>query len=358
MIDRFATRLLAWYDEYGRKDLPWHKNADPYQIWLSEVMLQQTQVKTVIPYFEKFLTRFPKVTDLAEADEDEVLHLWSGLGYYARARNLHHAAKQVVNEFSGEVPCQQEELESLKGIGRSTAAAIRAQAYGEPAAILDGNVKRVLARLFAEDEWPGKKAAENRLWQHSEALLPESRIRDYTQAIMDLGSLVCTRASPDCEHCPFQIDCEAFRQQRVDQLPTRKPKKATPVRQTTFLILRNPAREVLLEKRPPMGIWGGLWSFPEVSEDCFHQKLAGFRIQGANQRTLESGQHVFSHFRLNYQPLLVDVQTDPADGIYEAGQYIWYSAKQESKAVGLAAPVAKLLEQLDDIHTDDQNRIL
>ena len=298
MIEGFAATLLSWYDQHGRKDLPWHKSADPYQIWLSEVMLQQTQVKTVIPYFEKFLARFPTVVALANAQEDEVLHLWSGLGYYARARNLHHAAKQVLNEFSGKVPRQQAELESLKGIGRSTAAAIRAQAFGESAAILDGNVKRVLARLVAEEEWPGKPSAETRLWQLSESLLPESRIRDYTQAIMDLGALVCKRSNPGCQSCPFQTTCKAFRQQRVNELPARKPKKAMPVRQITFLILLNPEQEVLLEKRPPVGIWGGLWSFPEATTDSVQDRLAEFNVLDATATKLDSGQHVFSHFRL------------------------------------------------------------
>ena len=358
MIEGFASSLLAWYDQHGRKDLPWQKNTDPYRIWLSEIMLQQTQVKTVIPYFEKFLDRFPNVTALANAHEDDVLHLWSGLGYYARARNLHHAAKQIVSEFGGEVPRQQEELESLKGVGRSTAAAIRAQAFGESAAILDGNVKRVLARLFAIEEWPGKKSAETHLWQLSESLLPEllespeSRIRDYTQAIMDLGAMVCTRANPNCVTCPVQNDCEAFRQERVDQLPVRKPKKQIPTRQTTFLILRNPADEVLLEKRPGVGIWGGLWSFPEAPTESVQDRLAEFNVLDATATKLDSGQHVFSHFRLDYQPVLIEVSADVPMTIHEAGKYIWYSAKK-TKAVGLATPVANLLEQLDDIHRHD-----
>lgn len=356
VIEGFAATLLAWYDQHGRKNLPWQKNADPYPIWLSEIMLQQTQVKTVIPYFEAFLAKFPVVAALASAPEDEVLHLWSGLGYYARARNLHHAAKQVVNEFGGKIPQTQAELESLKGIGRSTAAAIRAQAFGEPAAILDGNVKRLLARLFAEEEWPGKKTAENRLWQHSESLLPAqtkgARIRDYTQAIMDFGAMVCTRSNPECPTCPFQSDCQAYQQDRIAELPARKPKKTIPTRHVSFLVVRNNACEVLLEKRPPVGIWGGLWSFPEASPEASSEsvkdRLAELNLAEASPSMLESGEHVFSHFKLHYQPLLIDAAADITTGVHEPEKYIWYSAKN-TEQIGLAAPVAKLLEQLDDM---------
>ena len=345
MIKDFSAILLRWFDKHGRKDLPWQADADPYRIWLSEVMLQQTQVKTVIPYFEKFCNRFPNVRELADAEQDEVLHLWSGLGYYARARNLHHAAKQVVAQFSGEFPREQETLESLKGVGRSTAAAIRAQAFEQPAAILDGNVKRVLTRLFAIEEWPGASATEKRLWESSESLLPKHRLRDYTQAIMDLGATLCTRAKPDCINCPFQSQCEGYQLGIVDQLPARKPKKASPIKEVTFLLIRNNKGELLLEKRPSVGIWGGLWSFPEASQEMISAELEAFGLQEKERVKLEPGEHVFSHFRLQYQPIVIDAGEDQPGVIQEPENHIWYSTAHP-KELGLAAPVVKLIERL------------
>lgn len=312
-------------------------------------MLQQTQVKTVIPYFEAFCARFPTVVDLADAEQDDVLHLWSGLGYYARARNLHHAAKQVVADFGGQFPNSQAELESLKGIGRSTAGAIRAQAFGEPAPILDGNVKRVLTRLFGIAEWPGQKAVETQLWEISESLLPKGpfseRLRDYTQAIMDFGATCCTRAKPNCLECPFQKDCRAFASDQVDKIPARKPKKPSPIKELIFMVLRNQAGEILLEKRPPTGIWGGLWSFPETTSKDLEQDLKKLAKSHQPPQALEQGTHVFSHFKLRYQPMLVDVGKQVQLSVNETQQFVWYG-KEQGQSLGLAAPVSKLVGQI------------
>lgn len=345
MIENFSARLLDWFDTYGRKDMPWQRDSDPYKIWLSEVMLQQTQVSTVIPYFERFLKRFPTVKDLAESEQDEVLHLWSGLGYYARGRNLHAAAQKVLNEFNGVFPSVQETLESLPGVGRSTAGAIRAQAFEERAAILDGNVKRVLARLDGMHEWPGGSNAQSKLWALSESLLPETRLRDYTQAIMDLGATLCVRNKPDCVRCPFNTDCATNRNQLHAEIPARKPKKAKPVREKIFLVVANESGELLLEKRPPTGIWGGLWSFPETIEEELDQTLEKYPEQAAST-WLESGSHLFSHFQLNYRPLLVKTNSRQHQ-ISEAEQKIWYSDALSSE-IGLAAPVTKLLKQIQE----------
>lgn len=345
MINNFSQTLLYWFDQHGRKNLPWQQSSDPYRIWLSEIMLQQTQVKTVIPYFEKFCARFPSVKDLADAPEDEVMHLWSGLGYYARARNLHHAAKQVVNEYAGEFPQQQHELEALKGVGRSTAAAIRAQAFGEQAAILDGNVKRVLARLFAIEEWPGQSAVEKRMWELSESLLPKSRLRDYTQAIMDLGATLCTRSRPDCNACPFQQDCLAYQNDKIADLPARKPKKFSPTKEIAFLLILNNSGEVLLQKRPPTGIWGGLWSFPESELDQVENSLSDIGLAPEVLEHMEPGEHVFSHFRLRYHPVLVIGEFTGGLAVQEPENQIWYSSAQPQE-LGLAAPVSKLIKRI------------
>lgn len=346
LINDFSERLLNWFDEYGRKDLPWQRDSDPYKIWLSEVMLQQTQVSTVIPYFERFLKRFPAVVSLAQAEQDEVLHLWSGLGYYARGRNLHAAAQKIVSDFDGTFPSDQVSLESLSGVGRSTAGAIRAQAFEEQAPILDGNVKRVLSRLIGMQEWPGSNAAQNKLWQISEELLPDSRLRDYTQAIMDLGATLCVRGKPKCEECPFNADCVANINHLQADIPARKPKKQKPVREKIFLVLANESGELLLEKRPPTGIWGGLWSFPETVEEELDQTMQRY-TQDRSPTWLATGTHVFSHFQLNYRPLLIKINSNQQAQVNEANQQIWYSDALSSE-IGLAAPVTKLLKQIQE----------
>jgi len=263
--DGIGTALLAWFDRHGRKDLPWQRDVTPYRVWVSEIMLQQTQVTTVIPYYQRFMTRFPEVGTLAEAPLDDVLHHWSGLGYYARARNLHRTAVAIQHDHGGYFPREIETMQDLPGIGRSTAAAILALSTGQRHAILDGNVKRVLARYHAVAGWSGQAAVEKELWALAERHTPRARVAHYTQAIMDLGATVCTRARAACYHCPLANGCRAWREDRVHELPTPRPRTARRSRKTTMLILTNDRSEVLLEQRPPSGIWGGLWSLPETT---------------------------------------------------------------------------------------------
>ncbi|NBB92056.1 MAG: A/G-specific adenine glycosylase, partial [Gammaproteobacteria bacterium] len=262
----FAQRLLAWWEQHGRHDLPWQQERSPYRVWVAEIMLQQTQVGTVIPYFERFMGRFPDLPSLAHAPIDDVLAHWSGLGYYARARNLHAAAVRCLEEHGGDLPPDAESLERLPGIGRSTANAIVAQAQDRRAPILDGNVKRVLARHAGVEGWPGRSAVLRSLWQEAEALTPQDRARDYTQAIMDLGATLCTPRRPACERCPVDEDCFARRADRVEELPAPKPKRSRPLRDATLVIIENDRGELLLQRRPPSGIWGGLWSLPESGD--------------------------------------------------------------------------------------------
>lgn len=347
MPDSFAQKLLTWYDQYGRHDLPWHHNQNAYRVWVSEIMLQQTQVATVIPYFEAFMARFPDVQALASAPVDDVLSHWSGLGYYARARNLHKAAQQVVEEFGGEFPEEQEQLESLTGIGRSTAAAIIAQAFGKRAAILDGNVKRVLARYHAVPGWPGRTKVLNQLWQHAEEHTPDERVRDYTQAIMDLGAMVCTRSSPDCQACPVQAGCAAYAAGETGLYPGSKPKKEKPEKTTWMLILEDREGRILLERRPPSGIWGGLWSLPELDpaygteelQEACHQKLG---LDCAEPELIAGFRHTFSHYHLHIQParLTVTGQSSVAD----SDDQRWLHRDQALTA-GLPAPIRTLLTQ-------------
>ena len=338
----FAPRLIAWQQSHGRHDLPWQGTLDPYRIWLSEIMLQQTQVETVIPYYLRFLARFPDIATLAEAHDDAVMLHWAGLGYYSRARNLHAAAKRIASEHGGNFPQQTERILALPGIGRSTAAAIAAFAYGQTGAILDGNVKRVLARLFAIDGWPGEKAVETRLWELAEALLPEADIRAYTQGLMDLGATLCTRARPRCEACPFSDDCLANRQGRHAELPGARPKKALPEKATSMLILLH-GGEVLLEKRPAPGIWGGLWSLPECPADADPLSAAaslGYRSGEIGKRPACS--HTFTHFRLHIQPWLLPVERPAAAG--EPGR-LWL-ALDDLEGAALPTPVRRILEAM------------
>ena len=258
--DHIADALLAWFDQHGRKDLPWQTNRTPYRVWISEIMLQQTQVSTVIPFYERFMAQLPTVQDLAAAAEDTVLHLWTGLGYYARARNLHRCAKQVCALHSGVFPNALAGLEALPGIGRSTAGAILSLAMDARAPILDGNVKRVLARYHAVEGWPGQRAVSDTLWSHAEHLTPQKRVADYTQAIMDLGATLCMRSKPNCRACPLSRRCQALAEDRVQELPTKKKAPAKPIRQARFFVLRLPDNRVLLEQRQQSGLWGGLWN--------------------------------------------------------------------------------------------------
>lgn len=341
MKEQFSDLVLRWFDKFGRKTLPWQIDKTPYKVWLSEIMLQQTQVNTVIPYFNRFLERFPSLSDLAKADQDTVLSLWTGLGYYARARNLHKAAQMAVEQYNGELPDSQTELESLPGIGRSTAGAILSLGFGKPAAILDGNVKRVLARYFGETEWPGKTAVQRSLWQQSEALTPTVRHDDYNQAMMDLGALVCTRSKPNCEACPLTGNCIAFKTNTVATIPAPKPKKANPTRSVYLLIQRDTkSRSVMLEQRPSTGIWGGLWSFPEYETKAALLNAAA--TQPEQLVELSPFKHVFSHFTLDCYPIVVD--SCAADAINERQQR-WVPL-HEDQELGYSAVTVKLFKKL------------
>lgn len=340
-MTEFADRLLAWFDTHGRKDLPWQQDKSPYRVWVSEIMLQQTQVTTVIPYYEKFMVRFPAVEALAAATEDEVLHQWTGLGYYARARNLHKAARQIVNQLGGVFPDTIDGLTALPGIGRSTAGAIVAICSGEHAAILDGNVKRVLARCFAIEGWPGAAKTEQALWRKAEALTPTSRVADYTQAIMDLGAMICTRSSPLCNGCPLHSECVACRERTIDQFPGKKPKKELPVKTTTMLVIENDAHELLLEKRPGQGLWGGLWSFPECEIDQLDEFLADQGLNPENQTPLSPFRHTFTHFHLDIVPVHLQV-TETAASVRETDSLCWFDPHRPQE-IGLTRPVSKIL---------------
>ncbi|MFO0452492.1 MAG: A/G-specific adenine glycosylase [Pseudomonadota bacterium] len=338
-VRTFAPRLLAWFERHGRHDLPWQVDRTPYRVWVSEVMLQQTQVQTAIPYFERFVARFPDVRALADAPLDEVLHLWSGLGYYARARNLHAAARAIRDAHRGEFPTAFDDVLALPGIGRSTAGAILAQAHGERHAILDGNVKRVLARWFGIEGWPGETRVADSLWAASEAVTPPDRAADYTQAIMDLGATLCTRARPACVLCPVAGDCVARVSGRQHELPTPKPAKARPRRRVAWLVLRA-GDAVLLERRPPTGLWGGLWGFPEFESRDAAVEFALARHGAAELRAWAPLAHAFSHFDLDVEPYVADVTASAA--VAEPERWTWYDPRSPSK-LGLAAPVAGLL---------------
>lgn len=337
----FQQNILAWFDQFGRKDLPWQQDLSPYRVWLSETMLQQTQVATVIPYFNTFIERFPDIASLANAPIDEVLHLWSGLGYYARARNLHKTAQLIAerNRF----PDTLDELIELPGIGLSTAGAILSIAFNKSHPILDGNVKRVLTRFKAVSGWPGNSAVNKKLWAISTRLTPTARVADYTQAMMDLGATLCTRSKPACGTCPLNADCLARLAGNVSSYPTPKPAKTLPVKQLILLLLSNADNRILLEKRPPTGIWGGLWSLPEFdSIESVRDWCITRNIQITDQQTLATRRHTFSHYHLDYTPLLVQ-SDNPINFVMEANQTVWYKAEQVNK-LGLAAPIKQLLQ--------------
>ncbi len=340
----FAGRLLAWFDANGRHDLPWQHPRTPYRVWLSEVMLQQTQVRVVVPYFERFVAALPDVRALADSSVDEVFALWSGLGYYARARNLHAAAKLCVERHGGELPRGFDALVALPGIGRSTAGAILAQAWGERFAILDGNVKRVLCRVHGIDGWPGTPAVEKRLWDIAQAQLPDARLADYTQAQMDFGATLCTRADPACVLCPLQGECVALREDRVRELPTPKPAKPLPERHALVFVLRDARDRVLLQRRPQAGVWAGLWSLPEAGDhaaarDWFEANIAGDYDAA---RALAPIDHGFTHYRFAMQPLEWR-EVALRDGVRDNDSLRWI-ARAELASLGIPAPVRKLLE--------------
>lgn len=344
----FQQALLAWFDTHGRKTLPWQQNKNPYRVWVSEIMLQQTQVSTVIAYFERFMQRFPDLDTLAAATEDEVMHYWTGLGYYSRARNLHRTAKII--QQNGHFPDDLIELEKLPGIGRSTAGAILAIAFQKKATILDGNVKRVLARFHAIQEWPGEKKVIDQLWNFAEDYTPTRRIADYTQAIMDLGATICIRGKPQCSVCPLQKKCLAHSLGIESTLPHPKPRKVLPIRETMLLILRKNEENVLLLKRPPIGVWAGLWSLPEISGTATEKEIKkfcakNFNFDIKNMKFSERFRHTFSHFHLDILPVEIFVKPTEKYKVMTAEQQIWYNLR-EPATVGLPAPIKLLLSKL------------
>lgn len=336
----FSRKIIEWQCRHGRHHLPWQGSRDPYRIWVSEIMLQQTQVGTVIPYYQRFLERFPNIAKLASALEEEVLTYWAGLGYYARGRNLHRAAREIVEQHDGVFPRDFDAIVALPGIGHSTAAAISAFAFGEHRAILDGNVKRLLARVFVVDGWTGDKKVETRLWQLSESLLPKTRIETYTQALMDLGATVCTRSKPKCGQCPLAGDCLALKENRVGQLPAPRARKPLPERAAILLVLRHGC-EVLLQKRPAPGIWGGLWSLPQVEGEAGAACLQLTGQLPASMETLPGFRHSFSHFRLAIQPLLLTLDQRPPR-VAEAG-CVWMEIG-DALGAAIPKPVKSILE--------------
>lgn len=341
-MSAFSDTVLAWYDKHGRKHLPWQQNISPYRVWVSEIMLQQTQVTTVIPYFERFMHSFPTVEALANASQDDVLHHWTGLGYYARGRNLHKCAQMVVNEHQGVFPISVEELSALPGIGRSTAGAIASISMGIQAPILDGNVKRVLTRFYAVEGWPGTTAVEKKLWGVATNLTPDHSHQQYTQAMMDLGATLCTRSKPACGVCPLQPNCDGYATGKPTQFPNSKPKKDKPSKATVLIVLENSNGEMLLRQRPQTGIWGGLWSFPELTDQAdlpaWLQKEVGH--DKVTQATLKPFRHTFSHYHLDITPVRLTLKA-PMTVVRESKDH-WYNLNAPSK-IGLAAPVKALL---------------
>ncbi len=343
----FSERLLAWHKKAGRHTLPWQQPRSAYRVWLSEIMLQQTQVATVIPYFENFIQQFPDIVSLAAAEADQVMGAWAGLGYYTRARNLHAAAKIICEQHDAVFPENYDAVLALPGIGRSTAGAILAQAFEQRHAILDGNVRRVLSRYQAVPGWPGTPAVEKKLWALAERLTPDAQIADYTQAIMDLGATVCKRLRPQCALCPLQAGCKAFAQDSVSEYPSPRPKRERPLRSVRMLILSRNENEILLVKRPSSGIWGGLWSLPEMPQDMppqqYCREILGVDIIDLQEVT--GLRHGFTHFELDIHP--VRAMAGGFFAVNDDADQLWYklATREGGQPPGMPAPVAKLLQQ-------------
>ncbi len=351
----FAERLLDWHAVHGRHDLPWQQPRTPYRVWVSEVMLQQTRVDTAIPYFERFMARFPDIAALAAAEPDDVLALWSGLGYYARARNLHRAAREINARHDGELPADLDALQALPGIGRSTAGAILSLGFGVKATILDGNVKRVLARRHALDGWPGTGANLKRLWEYAEVHTPNERAAEYSQAVMDLGATICLPRNPACGDCPVNGDCKARLGGLASEIPAPRPRKRLPVRGTRMLVITREGGNVLLERRPDSGIWGGLWSFPECTPGGSVRDADTTRhLQVLREHLLAQVRHTFTHFHLDIEALHVEAG---AGAVMEGGPGVWYNLRDAAR-LALPAPVRRLLEQLTRDTHDEPHGIL
>ena len=349
-MTEFSSNLLKWFKTNGRHDLPWQRNINPYRVWVSEIMLQQTQVKTVVPYFERFMERFPTIDSLSLASIDQVLHLWTGLGYYARARNLHKTSIIIATELAGQFPDTIDELVSLPGIGRSTAGAILALSMNKRASILDGNVKRVLTRFFLVHGWPEQTKVRNQLWEIADRNTPQRNFSQYTQAIMDLGATVCKRSRPECLCCPVKSECKAYNSNQIQNYPTKKPKRLMPTKEVCMYIVKNELGEILLEQRPPEGIWGALYSFPEnlptsrENEKPMSSKNLCSQLAIPSENCLSTIRHTFSHFHLEIQPKLVKVSKNEVK-LDDSTHRVWYSLKSPP-TLGLAAPVKKLLAEL------------
>ena len=337
----FAERLLAWYDQHGRKDLPWQHPRTPYRVWISEVMLQQTQVATVIPYFERWVSAFPDVQKLAAAPLDEILSHWAGLGYYARARNIHKAAVICATDLGGELPTQADELLALPGIGLSTANAIISQSTDRPAPVLDGNVRRVLARHTATEGWTGGSRVQKILWKEAESRLPKQRGADYTQAIMYLGALVCTRSKPDCTNCPVAQDCTALQQDLVSELPSPRPPARVKDQSFILLMMLDESGRVLLEKRPGAGVWGGLWCLPMGDSLESVAETVGMNLETTT--TLPALEHRLSHIRMSLKPVLA--VPGSAAQVKCSPRLSWFDREQQ-KRLGLPKPISDLLGRL------------
>ena len=349
-MDWFAKHLLAWFQQHGRKDLPWQANINPYRVWVSEIMLQQTQVATVVGYYQRFMQRFPDVPSLAQAEIDEVLHLWTGLGYYARGRNLHKSAQIILAEHNGQLPHDQQQLEALPGIGRSTAGAIRAISMDQRGVILDGNVKRVLARFHAVEGHYSQAAVSKALWQLAEKHTPDQSVAAYTQGIMDLGATVCLRSRANCQVCPLRKRCQALATDRVTELPTKKKSAPKPVRQARFFIVSLPDQQILLEQRPQSGIWGGLCNPPErptqTSTESFLQSQGIHVNDVLQQRDGPPFRHTFSHFHLDIQPTYISLKRQP--NMLQEGEQRWVSLtrlRDSDEAIGLSAAALRLLKE-------------
>ncbi len=352
----FSGILISWQKQYGRHHLPWQQTKDPYRVWLSEIMLQQTQVATVIPYYERFLERFPNIEILASSSLESVMAQWSGLGYYSRARNLHRCAQLVVQNHKGLFPSDPGSLEKLPGIGRSTASAIAVFSFAKRAAILDGNVIRVFSRIFGISEYAGNKTVKDHLWQLAESLLPERELESYTQGLMDLGATVCVRSKPSCDCCPFTEHCFAFKEGKITELPVKKPSRKLTEKQISVLIIMN-GNKVLLEKRPALGIWGGLLSLPELVDAGLSlekqlEKEIGFLGDVKGFQILNSFRHTFTHFKLLITPVLVSLSIRKGKMLNK--QYVWHELEMIDKAP-LPSPIKKLLNKVRFFSDDRMN---
>ena len=344
----FADKILAWFDQHGRKDLPWQTNPTAYRVWVSEIMLQQTQVSTVIPYYERFMQRFPDLLSLADAPLDDVLKHWEGLGYYTRARNLHKTAQSVRDHYAGHFPTEIAQVEALSGIGRSTAGAILSLSHNQRHAILDGNVKRVLARYHAVATPPNEPRTLKQLWDYAEQHLPNERYNDYTQAMMDMGATLCTRSKPACLLCPIQNGCQAFKQGNPTTYPVKTPSKTNPEKTRVGLLLRNQQGEILLTQRPPTGIRDGLWSFPEFADYHVLQTWLAEQCDTALTTTLLTNQtHTFSHYTLNLPLYGATVQDFSPSRVMEGSNLLWYKAGTRMDG-GLSAAVRQFLAKTHD----------